>query len=300
MLEYLFDFPQFVFYNLRGRTAMVMHTLWSRRSVCLAFALSGCAITSRPRSYLDLPVATDGSPRQNPYIVRLERKDRSLLLLGVVHTRDPNAPLFGVLEREFIDFAPDILIHENQAPSELDDRNKSISSGGDIGFVTHLAHKRGVPYVSGDLSEDQEFPLLASRGGVEPALVFLTAQRLITGMNGDLSMAASEYQGFYEEYLVANKFPRREQHATWKGFSAAFERVQKRPLYGREWDYEIASPLREHGPLNVMSRLSHRLRDDHLLDVIAKKLALHKRILVVFGAWHVLAIEPVVSDPVWS
>ncbi|MBY0566567.1 MAG: hypothetical protein K2P70_04615 [Hyphomonadaceae bacterium] len=272
------------------------HTLPSRRWALLLLAAAGCAGMNRPRSYLELPLDSEGRPSENPYVVTVQNGARAIALLGVVHSRDPADPLFDALERAFAAFAPDCLVHENVAPRALGDRQAAIAAAGDIGFAAHLAYVRGIPMRSGDLREAEEFPLLAERSGVEAALVFLTAQRLIVGMGGDLGASANEYAEFHRTYLVANGLPDNPAHRSWSGFEAAFERVVGYPPSTRPWNYEMASPLVERGPLNHLARLSHELRDQRLCSVIREMSTAHPRVMVVFGAWHILAIEPLAKS----
>lgn len=272
------------------------HRRTTRRGALLMLAAAGCASTAHPRSYLNLPLNGEGRPATNPYEVTVRNGERAIALVGVVHSRDPSDPLFDALERAFDAFGPDCLVHENVAPRALDDRQAAIAAAGDIGFAAHLAHVRGIPMRSGDLPEAEEFPLLAERAGVEAALVFLTAQRLIVGMGGDLAASASEYGAFHRTYLVANGLPDIPAHRSWEGFALAFERVVGHAPHLRPFDYDTASPLVDAGPLNQVSRISHQLRDQRLCSVIREVSATHLRIMVVFGAWHILAIEPLAQS----
>jgi hypothetical protein len=270
----------------------------TRRGALFVLLAASCSSAPKPLSYLTLPLDAEGRPASNPYVVRVRRNERAISLLGVIHSRDPEDPMFAAIESAFEEFAPDCLVHENVAPPALESREAAIRAAGDIGFAAHLAHLRGLPMRSGDLPESQEFPLLAERAGTEAALVLLTAQRLIVGMNGNLAASASEYPEFYRTYLVANGLPDAPTHRSWDGFAAAFERIVGYPLDARPWDYDIASPLRSRGPLNQLSRLSHQLRDERLCDVIREMSATNRRVMVVFGAWHVLAIEPLARSGV--
>jgi hypothetical protein len=268
----------------------------TRRGAILMLAAAGCASAPKPRSYLTLPLDHEGRPESNPYVVNVRRGDRAIALLGVIHSRNPSDPLFVALENAFNAFTPHCLVHENVASRELQSRAAAIAAGGDIGFTAHLAHQRGVPMRSGDLAEAEEFPVLAARAGIEAALVFLTAQRLVAGLNGNLKSAGQEYPAFYREYLVANGLPDIPIHQTWDGFRGSFERIVGYAPEARAWDYDIASPLVDRGPLNRVSRLSHHLRDERLCAVVRKMSAAHRRVMVVFGAWHVLAIDPLASS----
>ena len=48
---------------------------------------------------------------------------------------------------------------------------------------------------------------------------------------------------------------------------------------------------------NEVARFASEYRDSRLLAAIREGLAEHDRVVVVFGGWHVLALEPVIENP---
>ncbi|WP_181952649.1 hypothetical protein [Vulcaniibacterium gelatinicum] len=75
----------------------------------------------------------------------------------------------------------------------------------------------------------------------------------------------------------------------------AWRRVTGRPFSAAAWRPELISPLRRGGRLNALARSSMEIRDRHLLAAIERALREHDRVAVVFGSWHVLALEPVLE-----
>lgn len=266
----------------------------SRRTALggVAASLAACSV-SRPASYLDLPVDAVGRPPANPYRIEVARAGQALMLLGTIHSRDPTNPMFGAIEETFASFQPDAIVHENVAPAEAPDRDGAIRAAGDVGHIAFLARRADLPLISGDLAEREEFPQLARALGLDMALVFLVVQRLLVGLGGDLVAAEAEYPSFYADYLVASGLPQVSRHRVWPGFLDAFERIQGFALTPLTWDPEFTSPLVRRWPLNDASRRSHVLRDHRLIEVIRSSTSAYSRVLVVFGAWHILAIEPV-------
>lgn len=274
-----------------------MSPAWTRRAALAAGALGliGCA-RSAPQSYLHLQIDEEGRPPSNPYVVEAHRGGKSVMLLGVVHSRNPADPMFQAMDARLSAFQPDLIIHEGVLPSPATDRASAISQNGDLGYVAHVSRRDGVPVVSGDLPETEEFPILAAELGPDIALVLLVSQRLLVGLNGDLEVAEQEYAGFYSDHLIAFGFPQQGRHATWEGFRETFTRVQGFQLEPASWDPEFTSPLVERWPLNAASRRSHHLRDARLIETIRSSLDENDRVGVVFGAWHVMAVEPLLAQ----
>jgi hypothetical protein len=265
-------------------------------AILLGLMLSSCQPTPAPRSYLALPIHEDGRPRVVPYVVSTAFCGSSIMAVGTLHSRDPSNPQYARLEALYRSFAPTLILHENVTPRRpAGDRDSAIRGNGEIGFMQLLAAGDGVPFRSGDLPESREFEILIAKSEPLQLLVFLTAQRLLTGLT-DEAVAASEYPGFYSDYLVANGFPDRDSWSSWAGFRSAYRNVIGADYDPATFDPDVVSPIRNLGPLNRISRLAHRARDEHLLREMARGASeRHTRIMVVFGAWHVMALEPAIQ-----
>lgn len=258
-------------------------------------SLPGCAGPPAPRSYLALPLRGDGTPAHVPLVVEGRICGARVMLVGTVHNRNPLDPQYARIEALYRRFAPTLILHENVTPTRpATDRNVAIQRDGAIGFVQVLAAPGGVGYRSGDLPERDEFKLLIGENDPARLLVFLTGQRLLVGLNDEAAVAA-EYPGFYRDYLVANGFPYRESWSTWAGFKTLYREVMGADYAPSTFDPGVFSPIRDLGPLNEISRRAHRARDQRLLDEMNRGASQgHQRIMVVFGAWHVLALEPLI------
>jgi len=252
---------------------------------------------AQPRSYLELP--TSGKFSAIPYVWERKGQRKHLIVIGSRHERDPNSPIFARIEAIFNRIWPEIVIHESVAPEQLKTmpRDQAIKIGADLGFTVYLAGKYNAQIRSGDAPEKDEFKALLAVYPAEDVFVFLTSQRLIGSVrNPDLKIAQAEYSSFYQDYLVKNGIPKRHDWAQWNGFLKAYERVVGKPFSRETWRPIFVNPTVSTTRLNQVARTSDIVRDRFLLAAIQNALKDYNRVVVVFGGWHVLALEPVLND----
>ncbi|ALN65989.1 hypothetical protein GLA29479_5164 [Lysobacter antibioticus] len=248
------------------------------------------------RSYLKLPAG--GKPAALPYVWERKAGAKHLAVLGTRHLSNPHSPMYDGIEAAFERVRPQIVLHESQIPGDLKTMSKdaAIARAADLGFIAYLTHRRGIPVRSGDASVKQEITALLARYSTEEILVFMVAQRLIGNRrNPDLKTAEAQYAAFYADYLVANGLPKREGWDRWSGFMREYQRLLGKPLSGNGWDPDLTSPIRR-GRLSELARSTNAVRDRHLVASIERAMREHDRVLVVFGAWHVLAVEPILDS----
>jgi hypothetical protein len=250
------------------------------------------------RHYLALPLDATDEPAQVPYVWERRAGGKHLVVIGTKHSRDPASPMFARIEAIAARVRPQIVLHESAAPPGLETlaRDEAIAVGADVGFAVHLAAAHDAVLRSGDAPEREEFAALLAAYPAQEVLVFLTAQRLIGNDEPpDLDAAAAHYPAFFADYLAANGIPRREGWDTGAGWLREYERVVGSALTPATWRAERLSAVRDAGKLSDMARATNAVRDRSLLAAIDRALREHDRVLVVFGSWHVLALEPVLE-----
>lgn len=265
-----------------------------------AAALCGAAVAgeSVPRSYLDLPLDAAGMPRSIPYVWERRHRGKQAVVIGTRHIRDADSPMYASIERIFERVRPQIVLHESTAPEALKSMSRAdaIHVGADLGFAVHLAGSHGIATRSADASAREEIRELLVHYDAREILVFLTMQRLVGSVrNQDLDAAAAGYHDFFEDYLVGNGMPRRAGWESWQGFLREYRRVVGRDLTKDAWNPYLISPIRNAGRLSELARATNAVRDRYLLSAIRSALQEHDRVVVVFGNWHVLAVEPVLG-----
>jgi hypothetical protein len=251
------------------------------------------------RSYLALPVDATGEPARLPVVWERRVGAKHLVVLGTQHQRDPKAPMFDRIEAVFARVRPQVVLHESEAPEGLAalPRDRAIEVGAGLGFAVHLAAAMHAQARSGDAPVREEIAALLATHPARDVLVFLVVQRLIgNGPAPDFAAAAADYPAFHADYLVANGLPREPGQDTWAGFARAYAAVVGHPLSAKSWDPDATSAIRAAGPLSDLARATNVTRDRALLANIRAALRDHDRVVVVFGSWHVLALEPVLDQ----
>lgn len=248
----------------------------------------------QPRDYLSLP--DQGTLPQLPYVLRRDVGAKHLMVAGTLHLRNAGSPMYARLSATLDAAQPQVILHEGEIPAGLADlpRAQAISIGADLGFVASYALSKRIPLRSADAPLDHEISALLARHTAEDILVFLVAQRLIGGARApDLRATGVQYPEFHAN-LVRHGLPSQPMHQRWEGYLRAYERVVGKPLSAATWSPDMLNPTkRSGGKLNEIVRSSERVRDRFLLGRINEALVRYDRVAVVFGGWHVLAVEPI-------
>jgi hypothetical protein len=263
-----------------------------------SFGAAKTEVVKGARSYLELPIDSSGKPRPLPYVWERRINGKHILVVGTRHIFDPNSSMYPRIEKIFDRVHPQLVLHESEAPEALKtmSRDQAIKLGGDLGFVVHLANLRGIASRSADASPKQELRALLGTYSAQEVLVFLTGQRLIGNVQKpNLVSAAAEYPSFFSEYLVANGLPEKSEWQSWGGFLQAYENVIGRPLSSDTWNRDLFSPIKRTGRISDIARSTNAVRDRQLLAKIRSAMREHDRVVVIFGSWHVLALEPVLE-----
>ena len=83
-------------------------------------------------------------PRNNPYVLKMNYRDGSLMYYGAFHKVDPSHPQFEDIEQKWENFQPTVAYCEgNIWPLEAS-RTKAIKNYGEQGLLTWLAARDGI------------------------------------------------------------------------------------------------------------------------------------------------------------
>jgi hypothetical protein len=258
-------------------------------------------------SYLDIAVDSMGRLPRNPYVIDLANNSKRLVVVGTQHSYDSLNPMYQEMEQLFYAVKPDIIINEGgDLSKEYSSLNQAIAEDSDLGFDKYLADKAGIETVNGDEPQGQEFQELSEAYSKEEAIVFYGAERFMLPYvfgeyDGDLkklyeskfifnlmeydkvSLTIEEqkfsyYQRAYEKYF--------NQRFDWNNFDQVRDNID-------QFDF-IPFATRHH--FNEVARKSKELRDRYLLKTIEEQLEKYDTVMVVYGGWHVLAIEPALTQ----
>jgi hypothetical protein len=251
-------------------------------------------------SYLDIKVDSMGRLPKVPYVVDLQKNKKHLIVIGTLHSRDTINKMFSDIERIFTDLKPEIAINEGgEVKKTYSDRNSSIKKNGELGLLKYLCDCNKIKMLNGDMPDDKEFDELSKTYSRDEALLFFASERFVLpytywGEKGNLdSLYKSDFIEGYLEDCNIKLAPEEKQFAYYKKTYNKY--------FNKEFDVNSIisdnfSPIRKKHHFCEVARKSKEFRDNYLLRQIEEQLKYHDKVLVVFGGWHVLAIEPALTQ----
>lgn len=234
-----------------------------------------------------------------PYVWERTEGPKHIVVMGTYHLLDPRSPMYQRMAAIFERVRPQLILHESTAPDDLatETRDQAIRRGADLGFTVQLARQEGILTESADAPAQEEMQALLARHPAADVFVYVVATRLVGSYrHPDLKEDASDYRAFFDAQIVGNGIPVQKGWETWDGFLRAYRQVVGHPVTATTWDPRLLDPTLNRGRLNDVARTSDTLRDRYLLAAIRRSLAKYDRVIVVFGADHVLALEPVLGE----
>ena len=251
-------------------------------------------------SYLKIKVDSLGNLPTNPYIINLENKRKRLVVIGTQHTRDTSSPVFIEIEKAFKNWQPGVVINEGgNLTRTYTSRNEAIKKSGELGLVKYLADKAGIKTVNGDAPDKLEFDELTLAYSKEEALLFFASERFIFPyVFGQFSgpLAHTYDSIFIKKYLEKEGIELAPHEKTFAYYKQLYQKY-----FSEEFSLDNINqlhfiPFSTTHHLNDIARKSKELRDVYLCQQIETQLRKHDRVLVVYGGWHVLAIEPALTQ----
>lgn len=251
-------------------------------------------------SYLKIKVDSMGNLPQNPYVVTLQNKNKHLVVIGTQHTFDTTSPVFSIIEKAFTDLQPEIVINEGgNLTKTYISRNSAIVQNAELGLEKYLADKTGIKTCNGDEPEKMEFEELSKAYSKEEALVQFASERFI------FPYAFGQYSGDlerdYDSLFIKNYLDKEGIELTPEEKSFSYYKNLYKKYFHQDFALDKISmldfaPFGTRNHFNEVTRKSKELRDAFLCKQIEEELKLYNRVLVVFGGWHVLAIEPALTQ----
>lgn len=245
-------------------------------------------------SYLDIDVDSLGHLPTNPYILKFQKDNKNLLVIGTEHSTDTTDQMFKKIEELFYNFNPEVIINEGgNLTKTYTDRNSAIIKSGELGLEKFLADKAGIKTYNGDEPFEIEFEELSKSYSREEAILFFGSERFV------FPFAFGQYEGDidtnYAKKFIEKDYKNINLTETEKTFDY-YKQIYKKH-FKAEFSLDTINQLdfapfgKKHHFCNV-TRKSKELRDRYLLRQIEEKLKINNKVMVVFGGWHILAIEP--------
>jgi len=278
----------------------------SRPTLSWALPLMVLGCSAAPQFVADPSLLIDWSPAAQdrlplpPYAARYERAGRSLLFVATRHEFDSDGVTCKFIEREVERFRPQVVVIEGLATalgcspasyvaSVERTRGSKRQPMGEAGFTAALATARGIPFWGGEPTDSAIHAALACDGIELRDLVYFFVVRQVPHWR----RAEAGRQGSFGQFLARTVSQYRrtlsfddDTLADPQDFLAWYAARNGHP-------FDLASVTSEEcaptlGPL-FTNELSHRVgkvRDRHIVELIADLLGRHERVMVVYGAGH--------------
>lgn len=251
-------------------------------------------------SYLNIRVDSVGNLPKNPYVIDLTNKNKHLIVIGTQHSRDTTNRLFTEIEKIFYQFKPGLIINEGgNLIKHFSTRNQAIIKEGELGLEKFLADNAGINTFNGDMNDKLEFEELSKAYSKEEALLFFASERFI------FPYAFGQYSGdmkqlydslFINKYLLKEGIQLTPEERKFNYYTTGYEKYFHQPFSLDSISQLDFTPFSRKNHFNDVTRKSKEIRDISLLKTIEEQLKKHDKVLVIFGGWHVLAIEPALKQ----
>lgn len=251
-------------------------------------------------SYLDIEVDENGNLPEVPYVLGYKKNNKELLVIGTIHSQDSSNKMFSKIEELYAAFQADVVINEGgELKQVFSDRNTAIQKDGELGLIKYLCDQEGVKTQNGDISFKQEFDELEKVYGREKTYFYYTTERFILPIKywgGEEPLDELYQSDFIDSYLVPSGIILTEKEQDIQYYKKLYRQYFNKPFELSHMKSNDFSPIKEGHLFCEIARQSKVIRDHHLMTEIEKSLEVHDRVLVLFGGWHVLAIEPALKN----
>jgi hypothetical protein len=179
-------------------------------------------------------------------------------------------------------------LHEGTPPAVEPQREIAIRRHGESGLIRHLAARAGIETESMDIPLAEEARRLRREIGAGDALVFLVVRQLASY---NRKSAPPDFDAYFADFfgLIA---PALEMEIDWPRIECEHRRLLGRPLLAATITALQTDPMFDDLPTQRISRLSNRLRDEHMLRCMIDRMTAHSRVFATVGVSHAVMLEP--------
>ena len=249
---------------------------------------------------------------RSPHAVLFQRGPKQLLFIGAAHQRDiENAPTHRMVRAAIEGFRPQVVIIEGLPTSEgtqpqrlLESARRRIRTGqlGESPYAAVLADEQGAVVIGGEPDPSATTDIVREAGFSDDDLLGFLVARNITSMVRNDQMDDEDRR---IARAIANLKRRFDVDSDMDpdGFRAWYEDRTGKPLDPREVRREVSPQLvDEPSILRQIAILTMKAREYNLVELEARMLAEHDRVMVVYGSghlrWERALLEKMLGEPV--
>ena len=254
----------------------------------------------KTKSYLDIKLDSFGHLPSNPYIIKFEKKEKSITFCGVEHLTDNSDvtnKMFQDIEKSFLKTNPSIAINEGGYVDgkKYASKREAILKDGEIGLLKYLSDSLKIKTVNGDPEIDYELKELSKLYSKKEFLTYIITERLLWSLYDskvtNYDSIVSNYDKFLANYIIKKgKLSLSPNEKTFDYFRKNYQE-----LVGRPFDINSlkpTNPFDKNGKFQEIGRKSKEIRDQFLLQKTNQLLKTNNRVYIVFGGWHLLTCKP--------
>ncbi|MCD4746641.1 MAG: hypothetical protein K8R58_10110 [Bacteroidales bacterium] len=251
-------------------------------------------------SYLDIKVDKKGNLPKVPYVIDLHKNKKHLIVIGTLHSRDTANNMFAEIEKIFADFQPEIAINEGgQITKTFSDKNSAIIKNGEFGLLKFLCDNQNIKMLNGDMPDNKEFDELSKYYSKDETLFFFASERFVlpyTYWDEKGNLDSLYESDFIENYLLSEGIQLTSEEKQFSYYKGLYKKFFKKEFCIDSINSDDFSPIRNNHHFCGVARKSKELRDKYLIQQIEEQLKYYNKVLIVFGGWHILAIEPALTQ----
>ncbi len=268
-----------------------------RRTIVLLL-VAGFAIAAEPRimtweEYAEIS-------HTYPYIVRLTSSEGQLLYFGSRHVYDPADPQVAEIQKLWAEFAPTLALNEGGDPPVAGTIEEAVKQFGEPGLVRYLAARDNTPVMSLEPSPTREVATLLPHYSRDQIKLFYVLRQVphyrLATLSIPLERKVEEDLGTFAVLYDLPGAP-----LTLAEIQESCESLLPDVAHWSDIPQSYFDPVREITRFtNDISRRLSDLRDEHMVDLLTRKVTRGARVFAVVGGSHVVMQEPALRGRIRS
>lgn len=241
--------------------------------------------------------------KPNPYFYFINNNNQVLYYLGCSHCFDPSNSIFNIIRHYWSDFLDKtqgksaLALNEGGKRQIYDTEEKSILMDGEAGLLTFLANNKKINCISPEPSPEHETQTLLKDFTKEEVITYYFIRQVAQwGRLIEKPVFTNYIEGSLDSY---------KSTLDWKDVDFSIKaRVNTfNKFTGQTFDhnnYEVnnkfSDPTKSDNVLNLISRRSNIIRDEHIVKAIEENWGVGKSMFIVYGRTHAVMQEPAIKS----
>ena len=228
---------------------------------------------------------------------------KQLIYFGEQHGNDPKNHRFDKITAYFKKFKPDILLNEGGQINDTihyTSKSNAIKDLGTLGLLKYIADQNNIQVKNADCPDSVEVGLLLKKFKKDNILFSFVLQRFLPQFiqsHDKKKKLKLEYNNFVTNYLIKRcLFDLTKKESSWDYFNSLYLRYNGKIFSIDHFDLSESEKYNEKNIFGEIARTSMQIRDSVILTNIYNTFKKYDKIMVVFGALHLIAEKPTLDN----